>query len=81
MYVHVFPQLEEKEKNNKEEIEKLRKQLADLEEKFLEVFKKKKGFVFAKLKIFCSCNRGKLHHMLIKKCTIEYSQCAILAFQ
>lgn len=46
MYVHVFPQLEEKEKNNKEEIEKLRKQLADLEEKFLEVFKKKKRILF-----------------------------------
>lgn len=40
MYVHVFSQLEEKEKNNKEEIEKLRKQLADLEEKFLEVLKR-----------------------------------------
>lgn len=51
MYVHVFPQLEEKEKNNKEEIEKLRKQLADLEEKFLEVFKKK-GFCFCKAQNF-----------------------------
>lgn len=40
MYVPVFSQLEEKEKNNKEEIEKLRKQLADLEEKFLEVLKR-----------------------------------------
>lgn len=52
MYVHVFPQLEEKEKNNKEEIETLRKQLADLEEKFLEVFKKKRILFLQSSKFF-----------------------------